>query len=195
MHFTRRSESPCYRSLTGRAPLRAGLVGAEQVSGEWRGAVGPPQQCSTATCTAAMPTSASSPRTADLNDTELQRPALTWQRHQHTADPDTYEGTGSLHVRYAVPTTQQAPPVLVRLTWRGTNEDGPKSQPPDVVSGGSPDATLPEPRPSGQGMRTVKRNRSVGSQVFFTSVSRSSVGASKAPRASAGMLSGRAVKL
>jgi hypothetical protein len=69
-----------------------------------------------------------------LNETELERPALTWHRHQHTGDPDTYEGTGSLHVRYAVPTTQQAPPVLVRLTWRGTDEDGnPKSQPLDVA--------------------------------------------------------------
>lgn len=69
-----------------------------------------------------------------LNDTELQRPALTWQRHQHTGDPETYEGTGSLHVRYAVPTTQHAPPVLVHLTWRGTDEDGnPKSQPLDIA--------------------------------------------------------------
>lgn len=69
-----------------------------------------------------------------LNDTELLRPALSWQRHQHTSDPDTYEGTGSLHVRYAVPTTQHAPPVLVRLTWRGTDEDGnPKSQALDVA--------------------------------------------------------------
>ncbi|WP_114905915.1 hypothetical protein [Ornithinimicrobium murale] len=69
-----------------------------------------------------------------LNDTELQRPALTWQRHQHTGDPDTYEGTGSLHVRYAVPTTQHAPPILVRLTWRGTDEHGnPKAQPLDIA--------------------------------------------------------------
>ncbi|MEV8442062.1 hypothetical protein AB0425_32185 [Actinosynnema sp. NPDC051121] len=69
-----------------------------------------------------------------LNETELQRPALTWQRHQHTGDPDTYEGTGSLHVRYAVPTAQHAPPVLVRLTWRGTDKDGnPRSQPLDVA--------------------------------------------------------------
>ncbi|MBB1058941.1 DUF2125 domain-containing protein [Dietzia sp. B19] len=69
-----------------------------------------------------------------LNDTELQRPALTWQRHHHTSDPDTYEGTGSLHVRYAVPINQHAPPVLVRLTWRGTVEHGNlKSQPLDVA--------------------------------------------------------------
>jgi hypothetical protein len=69
-----------------------------------------------------------------LNDTELQRPVLTWRRHQHTGDPDTYEGTGSLHVRYAVPTTQHAPPVMVRLTWRGTDEDGnPKAQPLDIA--------------------------------------------------------------
>ena len=69
-----------------------------------------------------------------LNETELQRPALTWQRHQKAGDPDTYEGTGSLHVRYAVPTTQHAPPVLVRLTWRGTDGEGnPKSQPLDVA--------------------------------------------------------------
>ncbi|GAA2391999.1 hypothetical protein [Dactylosporangium salmoneum] len=69
-----------------------------------------------------------------LNDTELQRPALTWQRHQHTGDPNTYEGSGTLHVRYAVPSTQHAPPVAVRLTWRGVDEDGtPKSQPLDVA--------------------------------------------------------------
>jgi hypothetical protein len=69
-----------------------------------------------------------------LNDTELQRPAFTWQRHQHTDDQDTYQETGSLHVRYAVPTTQHAPPVLVRLTWRGTDENGnPKSQPLDIA--------------------------------------------------------------
>jgi len=69
-----------------------------------------------------------------LNDTELQRPALTWQRHQHASDPNTYEGSGTLHVRYAVPTTQHAPPVVVRLTWRGVDEDGkPKSQPLDVA--------------------------------------------------------------
>jgi hypothetical protein len=71
---------------------------------------------------------------SSLNDAELQRPALTWQRHQHAADPHTFEGTGSLHVRYAVPTTQHAPPVLVRLTWRGSDEDGhPKSQALDVA--------------------------------------------------------------
>jgi hypothetical protein len=69
-----------------------------------------------------------------LNENELQRPALTWHRHHHTTDVDTYEGTGSLHVRYAVPTTQHAPPVLVRLTWRGIDEHGnPKSQPLDVA--------------------------------------------------------------
>ena len=69
-----------------------------------------------------------------LDETELQRPALTWQRHQHTGDPNTYEGTGSLHVRYAVPTIQHAPPVLVRLTWRGTDSDGePRSLALDVA--------------------------------------------------------------
>ncbi|WP_213453268.1 hypothetical protein [Rhizomonospora bruguierae] len=69
-----------------------------------------------------------------LNDTELQRPALTWQPHQHTDDPNTYEGSGTLHVRYAVPTTQHAPPVLIRLSWRGIDEDGnPRSQPLDVA--------------------------------------------------------------
>lgn len=69
-----------------------------------------------------------------LNDAELQRPALTWQRHQHTGDSNTYEGSGTLHVRYAVPTTQHAPPVLVRLTWRGLDEDGNlRSQPLDVA--------------------------------------------------------------
>ena len=37
-------------------------------------------------------------------------------------------------MRYAVPTTQHAPPVLVRLTWRGTDGEGnPKSQPLDVA--------------------------------------------------------------
>lgn len=70
-----------------------------------------------------------------LNETELARPALTWTRTQHTAqDPQCFEGTGSLHVRYLVPTAQQAPPILVRLTWRGSDGDGkPKAQPLDVA--------------------------------------------------------------
>jgi hypothetical protein len=69
-----------------------------------------------------------------LNEDELQRPSLSWQRQQHTGDPETFEGTGSLLVRYVVPTAQQAPPILVRLTWRGADRDGkPKSQPLDVA--------------------------------------------------------------
>jgi hypothetical protein len=69
-----------------------------------------------------------------LNEDELQRPSLSWQRQQHTGDPETFEGTGSLLIRYAVPTAQQAPPILVILTWRGVDEDGnPKSQPLDVA--------------------------------------------------------------
>ena len=69
-----------------------------------------------------------------LNDTELQRPAWTWTKNEHTTDPHTYEGTGSLHVRYSVPTAQHAPSVLVRLTWRGTDNDGnPHSQDLDVA--------------------------------------------------------------
>ncbi|RAO00779.1 hypothetical protein [Micromonospora noduli] len=69
-----------------------------------------------------------------LNDSELQRPALTWQRHQHADDESTYEGSGTLHVRYAVPTTQHAPPVLIRLTWRGVDEKGnPRNQPLDIA--------------------------------------------------------------
>ncbi len=59
-----------------------------------------------------------------LNHQELERPALSWQKHQHAADKHTFEGSGSLHVRYAVPTGQHAPPVLVRLTWRGTDSNG-----------------------------------------------------------------------
>lgn len=70
-----------------------------------------------------------------LDDTELQRPALSWQRHEHTGDPETFEGTGSLHVRYAVPITQKAPPVLVRLMWRGTDEDGNPTSKPLAVAG------------------------------------------------------------
>lgn len=69
-----------------------------------------------------------------LNDQELERPALSWQKHQHAADKHTFEGSGSLHVRYAVPTGQHAPPVLVRLTWRGTDSNGkPMSQELDVA--------------------------------------------------------------
>lgn len=69
-----------------------------------------------------------------LNHTELERPALTWTRNEHAGDPQTFEGTGSLHVRYSVPTSQHAPPVLIRLTWRGTDTDGnPVSQDLDVA--------------------------------------------------------------
>ncbi|GAA3880766.1 hypothetical protein GCM10022275_31530 [Tessaracoccus defluvii] len=69
-----------------------------------------------------------------LNHQELERPTLSWQRNQHTADQHTFEGTGSLHVRYSVPATQQAPPVLVRLSWRGVDPEGnPLSQELDVA--------------------------------------------------------------
>lgn len=69
-----------------------------------------------------------------LNHAELERPALTWTRNEHTGDPQTFEGTGSLHVRYSVPIPQHAPPVLIRLTWRGTDTDGnPVSQNLDVA--------------------------------------------------------------
>jgi len=69
-----------------------------------------------------------------LNHTELQRPALTWTRNEHTGDSQSFEGTGTLHVRYSVPTAQHAPPVLIRLTWRGTDTDGnPVSQDLDVA--------------------------------------------------------------
>ncbi|MGH3510658.1 MAG: hypothetical protein ACRDRB_00080 [Pseudonocardiaceae bacterium] len=68
-----------------------------------------------------------------LDTTELERPAFTWQRQEHT-DPNTYSKTGSLLVRYSVPTGQPAPPVLVNLTWRGIDKDGqPRSQPLAVV--------------------------------------------------------------
>lgn len=69
-----------------------------------------------------------------LNHAELQRPALTWTRNEHTGDSQTFEGTGTLHVRYSVPTAQHAPPVLIRLTWRGADTDGkPVSQDLDVA--------------------------------------------------------------
>lgn len=69
-----------------------------------------------------------------LNHQELERPALSWHKNQHTGDQHTFEGTGSLQVRYSVPTTQHAPPVLVRLSWRGTDADGdPVSQELDVA--------------------------------------------------------------
>jgi hypothetical protein len=65
---------------------------------------------------------------------ELARPSFTWARHKHASDPQTFTGTGSLHIRFAVPTGQPGPPVLVRLTWRGQDPDGaPRNQPLDVA--------------------------------------------------------------
>lgn len=73
--------------------------------------------------------------TSVLDHSELERPEVTWTRHDHVPDdPQKFEGTGSLLVRYAVPTDQHAPPVMVTLTWRGTDNDGnPKSQTLDVA--------------------------------------------------------------
>lgn len=64
-----------------------------------------------------------------LDTTQLERPAFTWRRKDHDADPDTFSKTGSLLVRYRVPTGQAAPAVHISLTWRGVDADGqPRSQ-------------------------------------------------------------------
>lgn len=68
-----------------------------------------------------------------LTPAEITSPELTWSRGDHNGDGETYTKAGPLVLRFALGSGQPAPPLLVRLAWRGTAEGKPVSQALDVT--------------------------------------------------------------
>lgn len=68
-----------------------------------------------------------------LTSAEITTPEFTWGRADHTGDGETYTKAGTLVLRYALGPAQPAPPLLVRLTWRGNREGEAVTQALDVT--------------------------------------------------------------
>lgn len=58
-----------------------------------------------------------------LTPTEITIPAFTWTKDEHADNPQTFEQSGSLALRFALAAGQPGIPLMTQLTWRGT-EDG-----------------------------------------------------------------------
>ena len=68
-----------------------------------------------------------------LTPAEITAPEITWDRADHPGDGETYTKSGPLVLRFALGPGQPAPPLLVRLAWRGTVDGRPVSQTVDVT--------------------------------------------------------------
>ena len=64
---------------------------------------------------------------------EVTTPTFTWSRADHADDPETYEQAGSVALNYQVAAGTPAPPLLMRLTWRGEVDGEPRTQSLDVA--------------------------------------------------------------
>lgn len=68
-----------------------------------------------------------------LTPAEITVPELTWACGDHDRDHETYTKAGPLVLRFALGPGQPAPPLLVRLAWRGTADGKPVTQALDVT--------------------------------------------------------------
>jgi hypothetical protein len=68
-----------------------------------------------------------------LTPQDITTPTFTWHRLEHTGDGETYIQSGPLVLRFGIPAGQQAPPLLMRLTWRGERSGQRMSQHLDVT--------------------------------------------------------------
>jgi hypothetical protein len=68
-----------------------------------------------------------------LTAVDITLPQFTWARADHTDDPETYTKAGTLLLRFTLGPGQAAPPLLVRLTWRGTRDGEVITQSLDVA--------------------------------------------------------------
>ncbi|GDY33921.1 hypothetical protein [Gandjariella thermophila] len=68
-----------------------------------------------------------------LTPAEITTPEFTWSRGEHAGDGETYTKNGPLVLRFSLGPGQPAPPLLVRLTWRGARDGEPVSQVLDIT--------------------------------------------------------------
>lgn len=66
-----------------------------------------------------------------LSPAEITAPEFTWASGDH--DGEKYSKAGPLVLRFALTPGQPAPPLLVRLAWRGTTDGKPVTQTLDVT--------------------------------------------------------------
>ncbi|MBT2568695.1 hypothetical protein J7I84_19820 [Arthrobacter sp. ISL-85] len=68
-----------------------------------------------------------------MTEDEIIKPVFEWKKVDHAGDGETYEQSGSLVLKFAVTAGRPAPPMLLRLTWRGKLDGEPKNQALDVA--------------------------------------------------------------
>ena len=68
-----------------------------------------------------------------LNRREMTTPSFSWSRRDHSGDGETYAQSGSVVLNYRVAAGSPAPPLLLRLTWRGVVHGEPQFQTLDVA--------------------------------------------------------------
>lgn len=68
-----------------------------------------------------------------MTEDEIIKPVFEWKKVDHAGDGETYEQSGSLVLKFAVAAGRPAPPMLLRLTWRGKHDGEPKNQALDVA--------------------------------------------------------------
>ena len=67
-----------------------------------------------------------------LTRRQVTTPTFSWGRGDHSGDGETYEQSGSVVLNYQVSAGTPAPPMLLRLTWRGVVDGQPQLQAIDV---------------------------------------------------------------
>lgn len=68
-----------------------------------------------------------------LTAAEITMPEFTWGRADHAGDGETYTKSGPLVLRFALGPGQPAPPLLMRLTWRGQRDGRPVIETLDIT--------------------------------------------------------------
>lgn len=68
-----------------------------------------------------------------MSSADIETPIFSWSRPQEEDNEATLSEKGPLILRFELGAGQPAPPLLVSLRWRGTDEDGPVTQRIDVA--------------------------------------------------------------
>ncbi|WP_374152849.1 hypothetical protein [Pseudarthrobacter sp. WHRI 8279] len=68
-----------------------------------------------------------------LTPAEISTPTFSWSRADHVGDGETYEQAGSIVLRFSLAPGASAPPLLMRLIWRGETDGKTRTQSLDVA--------------------------------------------------------------